>query len=209
MKKAIFVLAIAFSGLSAASAQMPAVDRSRERNLATWKPAIAAYSQRHYGNHEWRLHPTCIVLHYTAGRTFPENLASSSSFLNETPGLASHYVVDGEHVWELLPPTVRCRGTYGINHHAVSIEMLAAEANDLMSRKKTMDTAARLVVGLLDEFHLTPNDVYSHEQVATMDTSVVPGVYDRINPGRYDKIDPGKGAMTYILARVRKQMASR
>ena len=205
MKKALLLLLCAATG--PASAQMPPIDHSRHRDLATWKVAIAAYSQRHYGDNEWRLRPTCIVLHYTAGRSFPENLVSSSSFVNETPGLASHYVVDGQHIWEILPPTVRCRGTYGINHHAISIEMVAAEANDLLARKQTMDTAARLVVGLLQQFDLKPEAVYSHQQVATMNPSVVPGVYDRVNGRPYDKIDPGAGAMKYILAEVRRQLA--
>jgi hypothetical protein len=194
-------LALLLTGVAAAS---PAIDLSRQRNLRSWEPQIAAYSLRHYGHREWRLNPKCIVLHNTAERGFPENLASSTSFAGESPGLASHFVVDGTHVWQLLPPTVRCRGTYGINQAGISIEMVADNASDLSGRRQTLETTAELVVSLLERFHLRAQDVYSHQQVATMDRSIVPWVEDRENSAPYHKIDPGIGPMRTILRRVRE-----
>src|ERR1017187_2120624 len=88
------------------------IDTSRARDVEAWKPQIAAYSLRHYGQKEWRLEPHCIVLHYTASSSFPWNLVHSTSSLGERPGLASHYVVDGRHIWQILPPQVRSRGAY-------------------------------------------------------------------------------------------------
>jgi N-acetyl-anhydromuramyl-L-alanine amidase AmpD len=183
-------------------------DLSRARPLPAWKPAVQEYSRRHYGEAQWQLQPKCIVLHYTAGREFPWNLVHSQEFAGESPGLASHFVVEGNKVYQLLPPEVRSRSAYGINHRAINIEMVGADAQDMMAnRKGTMDTASVLVVDLMDRFKIPLSEIYSHQQVALMDTTVVPWVLDRINPGPYHKIDPGVGPMRYILDRVRQRLA--
>ena len=200
-----FLICLALTGVAAA--QLPDCDRSKARNLEAWKPQIVEYSRRHYKEAEWRLEPRCVILHYTAGKSFPTNLVESTEFAGETPGLASHYVIDGERRWELLPPNVRSRSAYGINHRSVNIEMIAADATDLYAhRRQTMDTCAALVVALLREFGLSDRDVYSHQQVALMDTRVVPWVLDVVNPAPYDKIDPGLEPMRYILERVREEI---
>ena len=183
-------------------ALLESVDRSKARDLEVWKPAIAEYCYHHYGDREWRLDPKCIVLHYTAGKSFPQNLVDTQDFAGEKPGLASHYVVGGQHVWEILPPTVRSRATFGVNHRAISIEMVGADAQDLMeNRQQTLDRAASLVVDLRNKYSIPASETYSHQQVATMDRSLVPWVMDLLKPGPYDKIDPGEGPMRYILQR--------
>jgi hypothetical protein len=187
-----------------ALAEMPKYDTSRQRDLEAWKPGITEYSRRHYGEAEWKLTPKCVILHYTAGTTFPWNLVRSSEFAGEAPGLASHYVVEGPKVYQILPPTVRSRAAFGINHRAVNIEMVGADAADMMNnRRQTMDASAQLVLALLREFQLKPSDVYSHQQVALMDKNVVPWVLDLVNPAPYHKIDPGVEPMAYILKQVR------
>ncbi|MFN8610764.1 MAG: peptidoglycan recognition family protein [Vulcanimicrobiota bacterium] len=181
----------------------PRYDTSRVRSLESWKRQIAEYSRRHYGEADWRLEPKCIVLHYTAGTTFPWNLVNSPDFAGETPGLASHYVVDGSRIWQVLPPEVRSRGAYGINHRAINIEMVAANASDLYSnRKRTLDTTVGLVRDLLERFHLTARDIYSHQQVAEMNVRVCPWVLDLVNPDPYSKVDPGSASMRYVLERL-------
>lgn len=190
-----------FWGLLWASAGAePRYDMSRVRPLESWKRQITEYSRRHYGEAEWRLEPKCIVLHYTAGRSFPWNLVNDPTFAGEAPGLASHYVVDGPRIWQLLPPEVRSRGAYGINHRAINIEMVAADGSDLYNnRKSTLDTTVGLVRDLLERFHLTRKDIYSHQQVAEMDTRVCPWVLDLVNPDPYSKVDPGTASMRYVL----------
>lgn len=179
------------------------VDLSRSRTLQSWKPQIQAYSKRHYGEESWRLVPRCIVLHYTAGANFPWNLVQSDSFAGEAPGLASHYVVDGLKVWQILPPTVRSRGAYGINHRALNIEMVALDQADLaLNRKKTMESTARLAADLASRFKIPLEEIYSHEEVAKMDPSTVPWVLDLVNPEPYYKIDPGQANMVKLRARI-------
>lgn len=177
----------------------PAVDKSRARSLEAWKPKIRAYSKRHYGEDTWQLEPTCIVLHYTAGTSFPWNLVNTGSFAGEAPGLASHYVIDGSHVWELLPPTVRSRGAFGINHRAINIEMVAADASDLARRPKTLETCAALCRVLMARFDIPVEKIYSHQDVSQMDPALIPEVLDRTDATPYGKIDPGSQNMKTVL----------
>ncbi len=184
---------------SSGFAEPLSIDRGRARSLSSWKPQIAQYSQRHYGESTWELQPTCIVLHYTAMPSFPWNLVRDGSFKGETPGLASHYVIDGDKVWEILPPNVRSRGAYGINHRGINIEMMALDANDLAAKKKTLDTCRKLCKELMQEFAIDKTHIYSHQQVATMNRKIVPEALDLVNGGPYDKIDPGAANMKTIL----------
>ena len=180
------------------------IDRTRTRDLERWKPAIRNYSHRHYGEYTWKLSPSCIVLHYTVSTGFPWNLVEGDSFSGETPGLAVHYVVDGTKIWEVLPPEVRSRGCYGINHLAINIEMVALEENDLAGRRQTLETTARLTSYLMKRFQIGPGKVYSHEEVSLMDPARVPEVKDLIDPTPYYKIDPGEQNMLTIKNMLRK-----
>lgn len=185
--------------LSPTLAEPLKIDRSRARNLTTWKPQITKYSERHYGESTWELMPTCIVLHYTVSKGFPWNLVRTDSFKNETPGLAVHYVIDGEKVWEILPPDVRSRGAYGINHRAINIEMVAMDADDLATKKETLETCRKLVKYLMTTYAIDKSHIYGHEDVATMDRKVVPEALDFVRGAPYHKIDPGEQNMKTIL----------
>ncbi|MFA5503874.1 MAG: peptidoglycan recognition family protein [Vulcanimicrobiota bacterium] len=181
------------------AAQELEIDRTRSRKLEAWKPLIQGYSERHYGESTWQLMPTCIVLHYTVTRGFPWNLVRSGSFNGETPGLAVHYVIDGQKIWEILPPDVRSRGAYGINHRAINIEMIADDADDLATKTETMKTCQRLVQYLMKRHGIAKDHIYSHQDVATMNRKIVPEVLDLINGAPYHKIDPGQKNMEFIL----------
>jgi N-acetyl-anhydromuramyl-L-alanine amidase AmpD len=188
-----------------AALSQPALDKSRARKLENWKPQIQAYSKRHYGEDTWQLEPTCIVLHYTAGKTFPWNLVNTDTFAGEAPGLASHYVIDGTKVWELVPPTVRSRGAFGINHRALNIEMVAADAADLANRPATLKTCAALCRVLMAQFDIPLEKIYSHQDVSKMDKALIPEVLDRKDPSPYHKIDPGAQNMKTVLKLLKQQ----
>ena len=197
------ILTLLFYGSSLADAP-PRMDRSRARNLDSWKPAVRNYSQRHYGEYTWKLDPKCIVLHYTVTQGFPWNLVETNSFAGESPGLAVHYVVDGSKIWEVLPPNVRSRGCYGINHRAINIEMVAMDANDLSRRAETLETTAKLVRYLTNRFQIPSGKIYSHELVSTMDRTRVPEALDLVDGTPYSKIDPGKANMAKIKALLKR-----
>lgn len=175
------------------------LDRSRARNLSSWKPLVQAYSERHYGESTWQLNPTCIVLHYTVTKGFPWNLVNTHSFKGETPGLAVHYVIKGNKVWEILPPDVRSRGAYGINHRAINIEMVAMDADDLATKPETLKTCQELCKLLMKRYAIEKSHIYGHEDVATMDRKRVPEALDLVRGGPYHKIDPGEQNMKRIL----------
>lgn len=199
-----YVLACFFALIPTASlaCNLPIDRTSHTRPLAAWKPQIQAYSQRHYGENTWQLEPTVIVLHYTVSRGFPFNLVDTPDFAGETPGLAVHYVVDSEKVWEILPPHVRSRGAYGINHRAINIEMVAMEEDDLFyNRPQTLETTAQLVHCLQQQFRIPSTKVYGHADVATMDHKKVPEALDLLDAEPYGKPDPGYKNQWYVLMR--------
>ena len=198
MKKQLLIGAVLFS-MMGVHAEPLRIDRSRARPLGTWKQQISQYSQRHYGESTWELEPTCIVLHYTAMPSFPWNLVREASFKGKTPALGVHYVIDGEKIWEILPPNVRSRGAYGINHRAINIEMMALDEHDLAAKPKTLETCRKLVQQLMRDYNIEKSHIYSHEQVATMSRKVVPEALDLVNGAPYHKIDPGEQNMKTIL----------
>lgn len=198
------------SGLSlfctpAVACELP-LKLERQRELASWKPQIAAYSQRHYAENTWELKPSVIVLHYTVSKGFPWNLVNTADFAGETPGLAVHYVVEGSAIWQLLPPNVRSRGAYGINHRAINIEMVAMDAADLARKPETLQAAARLTACLMQTYQIPLSKVYSHEQVSKMDSELTPEVLDRVDGRPYHKIDPGEGNMQTLKHLIEKAL---
>lgn len=180
------------------------IDRSRERDLKFWNPRIKKYSLRHYGEDTYILKPTAIVLHYTALPDFPWNLVRSKSAMGEEPGLASHYVINGNTIWRILPDNIRSRGCWGMNHLAINIEMCALNASDLAKKKRTLKSCARLVKHIMNKYGIPLNKVYSHETVSKMNRSLTPEVKDLVDGSPYDKYDPGEQNMKYIKKMIRE-----
>ena len=200
MMKKFVVLALAFLWASNATlAQDLEFDRTRARDLSRWKPQMEKYSLRHYGEATWRLDPTCIVLHYTVSKGYPWNLTRNQSFGGETPGIAVHYVIDGEKIWEVLPPNVRSRGCYGINHRGINIEMVAMHADDLATKTKTLETCQKLCRMLMSRYGIEKSHIYSHQDVAAMSRKLTPEALDLVNGTPYHKIDPGVQNMETVL----------
>jgi hypothetical protein len=178
-----------------------AIDRTRMRDVATWRPAIAAYSERHYGERTADLTPIAIVVHYTAGSTFPWNLVESTASSGEAPGLGCHYVVDGATAYQLLPDDVRGRCALGANHRSLSIEIVAADEADLLGRSTSLDVAARLIAALRARHGIAADAVYGHAEIDRFD-GAIPWVFDLRHAKGSGKIDPGPAALEAILDRV-------
>lgn len=184
------------------------INKDNSRDVNIWKKKIINYSKKHYSKETYFLDPKVIVLHYTAGNTFPWNLVKTSFFANEEPGLSSHYVVDEKNIWEILPTNIISRGAYGINHVAINIEMIAENENDLYKRKRTLDLTTKLVYCLMKTYSINENKVYSHSIVSKMNKNITPEVYDLIDNKPYGKIDPGKKNMDYIMKRLKKEKSN-
>lgn len=200
--KNVLIITLFLLFTTAAQAEL-VIDESRSRDVESWKPQISKYSKYHYGDYEWRLDPKVIVLHYTVFETFPWNLVITDTFKNEAPGLAVHYVIDGEKIWRILPDNVRTRGCYAMNHVAINIEMIAKDADDLASRKKTMETCALLCQELMKKHDIGIEKIYSHQQVGKMDLKVTPEALDLVKSKPYHKPDPGPKNMETILKMLR------
>ena len=96
-----------------------------------------AYAKRHYGIDSWRLvHPHVIVEHYTASDTFASayaTFASNASNLGEQPGVCAHFVIDRDGtIYPLVPPSIICRHTVGLNYTAIGIEHVGTSDGQIL-----------------------------------------------------------------------------
>ncbi len=177
----------------------------RNRELDEWKRDISAYSLRHYGIATWKLEPTAIVLHYTAGSGFPLNLIESREFKDETPGVASHFVIAEEAgrvaVYQLLPLDVMSRATFGANFCAISVEMVALDEADLLGKRALLDRTSVLVRDLMARFGIPASRVYGHAEIDRRLAEDPHGeFYDNTIEGAFvpRKVDPGNAAMAIV-----------
>lgn len=141
------------------------------------KAEMAAYSERHYGDSEWRLSdPRAIVLHYTAGGDYAgvhSTFAADVANRGELPGVCAHFVVDQDGtIYQLVPLDVRCRHAIGINDRAIGIEMVqdaTADPRDaarmILDRREQSQAAVKLVAWLTDRFGIPTSDVIGHGMV--------------------------------------------
>ena len=111
-------------GAQQATSAAPPIVRRRIPYPASRRREMAAYSRMPYGPAyaTWRLTPKVIVEHYTAPTGTQEVLNTFASDspdaeLGQLPGVCSHYLIDtAGTIMELVPPTIRCRHTVGLNH---------------------------------------------------------------------------------------------
>ncbi|MEO3936309.1 peptidoglycan recognition family protein [Dermatophilaceae bacterium Soc4.6] len=138
----------------------------------------AAYSLRHYGSATWRLTPTMIVLHYTAGTSWQgarDTFSPDLSNLGELPGTCAHFVVDqGGTVHALLPVTTRCRHTIGLNDQAIGIEVVQPGRADprqadheILARAPQREALLALVRDLMGQYRIPETSVIGHAMANT------------------------------------------
>ena len=135
---------------------------------------MARYSERHYGEREWRLEkPRVIVLHFTASDSYSSvwsTFDSNAPNLGESPGVCAHYVIEQNGtIDELVPPRVRCRHTIGLNHVALGIEMVQSTGpgahwadQQILDRRRQVGSALRLVRWLQARYEIPTNEVIGH-----------------------------------------------
>jgi hypothetical protein len=141
---------------------------------ATRRAETAAYAQRHYGTRTSRLDPTMIVLHYTESDTY----ASARSLFEadqpnrgERPGTCAHYVIDQDGtIHELVPPTLICRHTVGLNDQAIGIEFVQSSkghgsrwaVQQILGRRAQAAAGVALVEDLQRRFPIADGAVIGH-----------------------------------------------
>ncbi len=138
------------------------------------KRQMARYSERHYGEREWRLSdPRVIVLHFTASDSYssvwntfdvehaqPRRVARNLRALRDRAGRDDR---------RLVSPRIRCRHTIGLNHTSIGIEMVQATGpsshwadQQILNRRKQVGAALRLVRWLQSRYEIPTNEVIGH-----------------------------------------------
>jgi hypothetical protein len=133
---------------------------------------MAGYAKRHYGLRSWRLrHPRVIVEHYTEGPSVAsawQTFASNAPHLGELPGICAHFIVgrDGT-IFQLVPLSVMCRHTVGLNWTAVGIEHVASSDAQVLSDRAQRSASLHLTLWLMQGLHIDRRDVIGHAESLT------------------------------------------
>jgi N-acetylmuramoyl-L-alanine amidase len=132
---------------------------------------MAAYSQRHYGEHTWRLrHPHVIVEHFAeAGtaaavyNTFAPDVADPE--LHELPNVCAHFVVSSSgRIFQLVNLRTRCRHTVGLNWTAIGIEHTGFSDADVLGDRPQLRASLQLTHYLQCRFRIRLRNVIGHAE---------------------------------------------
>ena len=165
------MLALITSVLLAAAAPQPTIVQKpipfpRER-----KEQMAAYAKRHYGIDSYRLRePKVIVEHYTVTSTFQQTYNTFAPNnpdpeLKELPGTCAHYVIDRDGtIYQLVPRSIMCRHTVGLNYTSFGIEHVGMSDGDVMGNKRQLAASLRLTRWLRCRYGIATKDVIGHSE---------------------------------------------
>ncbi len=135
------------------------------------KREMAAYSERHYGQHRWRLrHPHVIVEHMAqAGTatavydTFAPDLPDVE--LHELPNVCAHFVVSRSgRIYKLVKLRARCRHTVGLNWTAIGIEHVGYADSDVLENRRQRRASLWLTQYLRCRFQIGVRNVIGHNE---------------------------------------------
>src|SRR5919112_1796176 len=114
------------------------------------KQEMAAYARRHYGIDSYRLRdPKVIVEHYTVTSTFQQTFNTfapdnADPELHELPGTCAHYVIDRDGtIYQLVPRSIMCRHTVGLNYTSFGIEHVGASDAQVIDNRRQLAASLR------------------------------------------------------------------
>lgn len=165
-----------------------------------WEAAHLKYFRQNYGENTLKFRPSMIVMHYTVVPT-----AEATYRVLQRRRVTVHFMVDTDGtIYQLMPLDRRCTGAYGVNHKAISIEMVATDEYDLLSRPRQLYASFCLAKYLMANFDIRLNKVVGHYEVGA-GVSVVPDyldLHDRVYPTNYPphemRYDPGETYMRWL-----------
>jgi beta-N-acetylhexosaminidase len=141
---------------------------------AARRAETAAYARRHYGVSTWRLlHPHVIVEHYTASSTFSSAYSTFAADtadpeLHELPGTCAHFVIDTDGtIYQLVPATIICRHTVGLNYTAIGIEHVGTSDAQVLGNPRQLASSLRLTVWLMARYGIQLGNVIGHAESLT------------------------------------------
>ena len=135
------------------------------------KRQMAAYSERHYGEYVWRLrHPQVIVEHWAESssaasvyNTFAPDTPDPE--LHELPNVCAHFVVSGSgKIVQLVPLSIRCRHTVGLNWTAIGIEHTGFSDAEVLGDQAQMHASLELTHYLQCRFRIKLRNVIGHNE---------------------------------------------
>jgi N-acetylmuramoyl-L-alanine amidase len=134
------------------------------------KTEMAAYAEKHYGVHSWRLQPKVIVEHYTASNSFSSAWNTFAANepdpeLHELPGDCAHFIIDRNgRVYQLVRLDIMCRHTVGLNYVAVGIEHVGTSDAEILHDKAQIRASLELTAWLVGRFHIKVRNVIGHSE---------------------------------------------
>ena len=148
---------------------------------------MAAYAQRHYGLDTYVLsQPKVIVEHVAVAPSAASVKATFSNDvpdveLHELPQVCSHFVVDRDGtIHQLVPLSVMCRHTVGLNYTAIGIEHAGSTDGDVLGDQAELEASLKLTAWLRCRYGIAIKNVighneslsspYHHENVAALRT---------------------------------------
>lgn len=178
-----------------------------------WDSQDRDYFRIHYHDPRLRFRPSLIVVHYTvsssAEGTRQGFIRGSSMWDGDQGTVFGHpsvqlMVAQDGTVLQLLPLDRRATGSYGVDHLACSIEIVAMSERDLLSRPNQVLASFRLVRWLIQRYQIPIEKVYGH-----IDLSVgrvwVPeyldysdSIYPYCYPLKSARFDPGINYLRWL-----------
>ncbi|HEX3226480.1 MAG TPA: peptidoglycan recognition family protein [Gaiellaceae bacterium] len=137
------------------------------------KAEMAQYAQRHYGIDSYVLHPKVIVEHYTATTTFSSAYNTFAADvpdaeLHQLPGTCAHFVIDRDGtIYQLVPLTIMCRHTVGLNDVAIGIEHVGTSDGEILNDAAQMRSSLELTAWLVQRYHIALKNVIGHNESLT------------------------------------------
>jgi N-acetylmuramoyl-L-alanine amidase len=132
---------------------------------------MADYAQRHYAFHDFRLRrPRVIVEHYTVTDSFQPvfdyfSRNEPDPELRELPGICAHYVIDRDGtIYRLVPATIMCRHTVGLNWTAIGIEHVGRSDAEVMGNARQLAASLRLTRALQGRHGIRTRNVIGHNE---------------------------------------------
>jgi beta-N-acetylhexosaminidase len=134
------------------------------------KAEMAQYSERHYGIDSYILHPRVIVEHYTATTTFASAYNTfvadvPDAELHQLPGTCAHLIIDRDGtIYQLVPLTIMCRHTVGLNYVAIGIEHVGTSDAEILNDAGQMRSSLELTAWLMARYHIVSRNVIGHNE---------------------------------------------
>jgi beta-N-acetylhexosaminidase len=132
---------------------------------------MRAYAKRHYGIDGHRLlRPRVVVEHYTASNSFSSAFDTFAADtpdveLGELPGVCAHYLIDRDGtIHQLVPASVMCRHTVGLNWTAIGIEHVGVGDAQVMASRRQRKASLRLTRMLQGRFQIATRNVIGHAE---------------------------------------------